>query len=281
HQRRHALNYKVVFQNVGIPTRRYFRAVPLDRWFMKTVLRQADQCLVLSAFAQQTLAREFGVAARVLPPPVSVGDFRAAAAQALAPSPTLLFVGDLDEPRKGARVLCQAFVRLKRHRPDLKLRFVGRASPPTRQALAELPGVSGVNNAIEFEGVGQVASLPAQFNAASVTVLPSVWEAFGLVLVESLAAGTPVVGARHGGVTDIIQGELVGELFDPGNFEQQSLAAESLASAIETVLARGKTPEVIAACQARAASFGWDVQGPAYIDLIEALGRGGLGQGPI
>lgn len=277
-RRRHGLDFRVVFQNVGIPTRRYFRAVPLDRWFMHAVLRQADQCLVLSEFARETLAREFGVTARVLPPPVAVGDFADSGA---APSraPMLLFVGDVDEPRKGARVLCRAFVQLKQHRPDLRLRFVGRASPGTRQALVDLPGVSSVRDSIEFEGVGRVELLPAQYRAAAVTVLPSVWEAFGLVLVESLAAGTPVVGARHGGVTDIIQGELVGELFDPGQFEQQSQAHADLATAIEAVLVRGKTPEVAAACAARAAHFGWAVQGPAYVELVESLVRRPVARG--
>ncbi|RYF40423.1 MAG: hypothetical protein EOO25_12630, partial [Comamonadaceae bacterium] len=76
---RHGLAYKVVFQNVGIPTRRYFRAVPLDRWFMHQVLRRADHCLVLSEFARESLQREFGVAAQVLPPPVVTEGFGAAA----------------------------------------------------------------------------------------------------------------------------------------------------------------------------------------------------------
>ncbi|RYF36745.1 MAG: glycosyltransferase family 1 protein, partial [Comamonadaceae bacterium] len=175
--------------------------------------------------------------------------------------------------RKGARVLCMAFARLKARLPGLQLRFVGRASDGTRDSLLALAGVAPVRDSIEFSGVGNVGSLPAHYHAASVTVLPSVWEAFGLVLVESLAAGTPVVGARHGGITDVVQGALVGELFDPGVFDLQSDAAENLAAALLAVLERGKTPEVQAACRARAEHFSWRNQGPAYLRLVESLAR--------
>lgn len=271
---RWGLHYKVVFQNVGIPTRRYFRAVPLDWWFMRKVLRQADHCLVLSQFARECLQREFGVAAQVLPPPVVTEGFGAFSGEVSAPAhPVVLFVGDVDEPRKGARVLCQAFARLKPRFPGMVLRLVGRVSDGTRAALLALPGVAAVRDSIEFSGVGQVGSLPAQYQGASVTVLPSVWEAFGLVLVESLAAGTPVVGARHGGITDVVDGELVGALFDPGVFALQSDAVEALAAALLAVLERGKTPQVQAACRDRAERFSWRAQGPAYLRLVESLAR--------
>jgi phosphatidyl-myo-inositol alpha-mannosyltransferase len=270
---RHSLSFRVLFQNVGIPTRRYFRAVPLDRWFMRAVLRRADHCLVLSRFAQERLRDEFGRDSQVLPAPVVTRSFHGASPGPLAipgEGPVLLFVGDVDEPRKGARVLCRAFAQLKRTLPSLRLRLVGRAGAATQRSLLGLPDVHAVRDSIEFCGVGAVASLPSHFRAASVTVLPSVWEAFGLVLVESLAAGTPVVGARHGGISDIVQGELVGALFDPGAFSQQSDAVQALADALMRVLQRGKTAEVMAACRARAEVFSWERLGPAYLSLIEA-----------
>lgn len=268
---RHGLRYRVLFQNVGIPVQRYFRAVPLDRWFMRRVVREADQYLVLSRFAQERLREEFAREATVLPAPVVTQPFRTQARVVAEPAggPLVLFAGDADEPRKGVRVLCRAFARIASEVPGLRLRIVGRASEATQRALRSLPDVQSVRHRIEFSGVGAVESLPAHFRAASVTVLPSVWEAFGLVLVESLAAGTPVVGARHGGIPDIIDGEAVGALFDPGAFAEQSDAVEPLAQALAAVLRRGKTPEVIAACRARADLFSWDALGPSYLSLIE------------
>lgn len=264
---RHQLSFRIVFQNVGIPVRRYFTAVPLDRWFMHRVLQEADDCLVLSRFAQERLEQEFGRSAQLLPPPVQVRAFRVDSAKPEGAGPLILFAGDVDEPRKGANVLCRAFAHLRQSMPGLRLRFVGKASAATRRALLAQPGVEDARAGVEFCGVGDVASLPRHYREASVTALPALWEAFGLVLVESLASGTPVVGARHGGISDIVQGDLVGRLFDPGPPAAQSQAVGALAEALREVLERGKSAEVSAACRARAHCFSWDTLGPAYLAL--------------
>lgn len=266
----HGLRYKVAFLSVGIPTRAYFRRVPLDAWFMRKVLAQADRCLVLSRFARDSLRADFGVDAQVLPPPVFTRPFSAEPPRRGA-APLLLYVGDVEEARKGARVLCEAFVLLQARMPGLRLRFTGRAGPARQQELLAVPGMAPLRDRVEFAGVGDVGALPAHFAEASVTVLPAVWEAFGLVLVESLAAGTPVVGAAHGGIPDIVDRPLVGALFEPGPFTVESRAAQALADALLAVLARGKTPEVRAACQARAEDFSWERLGPAYEAVIESL----------
>jgi cytochrome oxidase assembly protein ShyY1 len=75
-----------------------------------------------------------------------------------------------------------------------------------------------------------------------VTLLPAVWEAFGLVLLESLAAGTPVVGAAHAGIVDIVDPAqpALGALFDPGSTGRAADNLDGLVAAIETVLVGGK-----------------------------------------
>jgi phosphatidylinositol alpha-mannosyltransferase len=266
---RWGLTYRVIHQNVGIPVRRYFRSVPLDRWFFETVVKRADEFLVLSGFAQEQLESEFGRRAKVLAPPVRTEAFNDSRPQ-VAESPVVLFAGDAQEPRKGVRALCRAFARLHAQQPQLRLRIAGRADDALRRALLSLPDVAPARDAIEFSGLGRVEDLPAHFREAAVTVLPSVWEAFGLVLVESLAAGTPVVGARHGGIPEVIQGRLTGELFDPGEFAEQTDAVDALAAAMRTVLDRGKGPEVREACRERALDFGWERLGPRYLECIKA-----------
>ncbi|RQP22106.1 glycosyltransferase family 1 protein [Albitalea terrae] len=256
--------YRIVFQAVGIPTRRYFRAVPLDAWFIRRVLREADATVSLSSFARDLLQSDFGCRSLVLPPPVMTHDFSKLEAVVPEGGPIVLFVGDLDEPRKGVRALCMAFDLVKQVHPDAQLVLAGRASDATRQMLLALPRVAAHASSIRFHGVGGVHDLPDLYRQASVTVLPSVWEAFGLVLVESLAAGTPLVGAQHAGIVDIIDSPMVGRMFDPGRFELQTDNIAGLAQAILDVLVQGKTPEVIAACRARAECFSWDALGPAY-----------------
>ena len=259
--------FRIVFMAVGIPTRAYFRAVPLDAWFMATVLREADQVLVLSRFARERLRHDFGRDAQVLPPPVAVEEF--APGQGFAPSlggipkPRILFVGDAAEPRKGAQVLCRAFLRLKTSHPTASLVFSGHTPESRQQELVGHAAYDGVRRDIHFLGVGKVTGLPALYAAASVTVLPAVWEAFGLVLVESLAAGTPVVGARHGGIPDIID-DRVGRMFEPGEFAGQTDNVEGLAAALGDVLAQGKGEALRRACRERASAFSWEALGPAY-----------------
>lgn len=262
---RYQKTWRVVFMAVGIPTARYFRAVPLDRWFMHTVLRHSDHVLALSTFARDTLAADFGVSASIVPPPVLTSQFAQPVTGLQDAGVSLLFVGDVDETRKGARVMCHAFAAIRARHPQARLVFAGRASNATRAALH---AASGASDSIEFLGVGAIGDLPRLYQEASVTVLPAVWEAFGLVLVESLAAGTPVVGARHGGISDIVDSDAVGALFEPGLAGGEATNAAGLADAVLTVLARGKTHAVHAACQARAQAFSWEQVGPYIAHLL-------------
>jgi phosphatidylinositol alpha-mannosyltransferase len=271
---RSGARYKVVVQVAGTPTRRFFRAIPLDAWFFHTAIRKSSATLAVSLFARGFLEREFDCHPLVLPPPVMIeqfSDFAAAEAQATSPGPRILFMGDVDVPRKGARVLCQAFPRIKERHPAAQLLFVGHVSEATRRSLLGEPALAGIGEDVRFLGVGRIEELPAHYASASVTVLPAVWEAFGMVLVESLAAGTPVVGTRHGGIPDIIEGDLIGRLFDPGPFTEQTQNAPDLARALLEVLALGRTPAVVAACRARAERFSWASLGPEYERLLYSV----------
>jgi phosphatidylinositol alpha-mannosyltransferase len=275
--RAHA-RFKVVFHLAGIATRRYFRAVPLDAWFFRTVLREADRLLVVSPFARDCLERDFGRQAAVLPPPVDTTQFTPAATEAPADGssgmtvgPRILFVGDVDEPRKGARVLCTAFARIKEVHSAAELVFSGRASEATRTMLLALPDIVPLRGSVHFLGVGAVEDLAALYRSASVTVLPAVWETFGMALVESLACGTPVVCTRHGGITGLVDTDAVGRMFDPGPFVDSSDNATGLAQAMLEVLASGKSPETTAACRARARQFSWTTLGPQYEAILQEL----------
>lgn len=277
-RQRFGKHYKVVFMSVGIPTRAYFRAVPLDAWFMRKVMREADEVLVLSQFAHDSLRRDFGADSVILPPPVMTDQFVSAPTPSGdSAGPHILFVGDVDEARKGAAALCAAFVAIKATHPAARLAFAGRVSDARRDMLlASLPN-DELRQAISFTGLGQVGDLPKAYQQADVTVLPAVWEAFGLVLVESLAAGTPVVGALHGGIPDIIDSPLVGQCFDPAPFDIETHNIPGLQAAILAVLARGKSEAVRAACQARAHAFSWAALGPVYEQRLLALINAGGG----
>jgi len=279
-RQRSGARYRVVFHSAGILTRRHFRAVPLDAWFFRAVHRWANLTLVVSHAAGAVYRREFGIDPVVLYPPIVVEDFSpkdGAGAPPPCAGPRIVFSGDADDRRKGARTLCRAFALVKARYPQAQLLFAGRAGEATRQALLAEAGQAGTASDVTFLGLGKVEDLPALYQGACVTVLPSVAEAFGIVLAESLAAGTPVVGTRHGGITEIIDNDLVGRLFDPGVHHRQTENFRGLAEAIVAVLDRGKTPEVVAACRAQAQRYSWSVLGPQYERVFLELASRGIG----
>ena len=106
---------------------------------------------------------------------------------------------------------------------------------------------------IEADGVTLVDPVdnPAPLYASAwVSALPSRAEAFGMVVVESLACGTPVVAARDGALPELIDRPEVGELFDG---DDPDVLARALAVALDRSAASNGT--VVAACRARAADF--------------------------
>lgn len=254
--------FRIVYQMTGIPVARYFRSVPIDRWMFRRVVAEVDAVVCLSHFAIDCLRRDFGREGVLIPSPTVTANFEAAERRRPARR-RILFVGDADEPRKGARLLAQAFARLSARHPDLELHLSGRCSEATRQALiALLP--EPLRPALVVHGVGRVEDLPALMASAAVAVNPAMWEALGNVLIEALAAGTPVVGADHAGIPDIINDPRIGRLFAPGADPGVAVNADGLCAALEAALELAARPETAALCRARARDFGWDRLGPRY-----------------
>jgi glycosyltransferase involved in cell wall biosynthesis len=66
---------------------------------------------------------------------------------------------------------------------------------------------------------------------ADIVVVPSLWEeAFGLIVAESMASGTPVIASRIGGIPELIENDVSGHLFEPGNAEELAFKIVKLLS---------------------------------------------------
>ena len=117
----------------------------------------------------------------------------------------ILYVGRID-PLKGIDRLLMAGAHLKRRR-GFKLIIIGGNDhfQPELQRLKRFTQELGIEDLVMFAGRVKQEDLPLYYNAADVVVVPSYHESFGLVALESLACGTPVVATKVGGLENIIK----------------------------------------------------------------------------
>ena len=231
----------------------------------RRAVQGADGLAAISDFARAYLKKRFGMDSQVVPVPVDMDRARITLDEREKP-PVIFCAAVLNDPRKGAAVLMRAFNLLKRKRPEVKVRFAWTAPAAFKASLVAMVDPAWRND-VEF--LETSTDIFKQYAVASVSVLPSLWETQGLVLLEALAAGTPVVGTRSGAIPDLICDSRIGRLFDPGEDTQfEPVNAEGLAEALEQALELSERPETAALCRAHAEQYGWDRLGPVWEALL-------------
>jgi len=134
----------------------------------------------------------------------------------LGPEPLLLYVGRL-QPIKGLETLLDAMSRL----PDATLLIVGgdQDEPENGHAasLRERVSALGLEKRVRFLGAQPQRRLRLFYAAADATVMPSYYESFGMVALEAMACGCPVVASSVGGLTTTIQDGVTGHLVPEGD----------------------------------------------------------------
>lgn len=188
-------------------------SVALKRWIEQRVFARCDRFLVLSKAFGTILHESYGISwsqIRVVPGGVDTHHFaptlpRPDARVALGwPSDRpILFTTRRLVQRMGLDRLLQALVWVKAAVPEVWLAIAGKG--PLRPALEQQAADLGLQNHVQFLGFLPEADLPLAYQAADLTVMPSLsLEGFGLVLLESLAAGTPALCTPVGGMPDIL-----------------------------------------------------------------------------
>jgi phosphatidylinositol alpha-mannosyltransferase len=232
----------VVYSNMGIPTREYLVGARYRLPMHVQLARHAAACTVLSEAAARPFRRYLLRDPEVIPPGIACADLAIDAPR--AERPTIVYSGSPAEPRKRLGLLIDAFRVLREQHPNARLQLAGRREPGF---AIELPA------GVEWVEGDHTPVLARTLASAHVAVLPAVGEAFGLVLAEALAAGTPVVAANAGGPGEFVT-PAVGRLFQPDD-------RDSLVAALEQALELNGTRDVY---RAHARQWDWSVIGPRY-----------------
>jgi glycogen(starch) synthase len=163
---------------------------------------------------------------------------------------------------KGFQVLARAIGLLRHRVPGIRCVIAGRGSYlPELQTQIDIEGVADL---VQLAGFVADDELRAQLHHAGCVVIPSLYEPFGIVALEAMAAGAPTVVARTGGLAEIVEGTGAGLLFEPGNHVE-------LAARIAEVLTH---PNEAADLQKKAAKllaehYTWDAIAHSTLQVYE------------
>jgi glycosyltransferase involved in cell wall biosynthesis len=199
----------------------------LQAHYEKLHVERAHTVLATSRYSAQRAQEFYGLKESpvVVPELIDLQEWRsalAAAQPARAGKLIVLFVGRFYR-RKRVDVLLHAAAVLRRRIPDLEVRIVGNG--PCRAKLRALARELKLENTVVWLGDVSRGMLAEEYNRATVFCLPSVQEGFGIVLLEAMAAGKPIVAARAGAIPETAPHAV---LVDPDNPEALAAGIESL-----------------------------------------------------
>jgi phosphatidylinositol alpha-mannosyltransferase len=253
--------HRTVFQDLGIPVKDWWWDKP-DRRARIDVVRRVDVYGCMSKYVLGVLERDHGRRGALIPGGVRLDEFQPAPQR--TPRPTVLYSGTLAEPRKGIGTLLSAVAIVSKTQPDIQLWLSGPGDPGPLLAAAPVEATKRTE-VLELRHPNRQAE---RYGRAWVTALPSTNEAFGLVLVESLACGTPIVVADDSAPPEMVRPG-TGAISRPGD-------PESLAEALLRGLELAQQPTTAGRCRAVAEGYDWDT---ALAPALELLYRGDAASG--
>jgi len=190
-------------------------------------LRRLHGRIAATEGARRFIAPFFPEEIRVIHEGVNTDRFKPGVAPEECGAGRILFVGRLDA-RKGLSVLLRALPLVRASLPYVQLLIVG--SGPMEPEARQLTARTGLRDAVTFLGTVPGSSLPGYYTSADVFCAPTLGgEAFGLVLLEAMASGTPVVASDITGYNEVVTHGETGLLCPPGN---PTALAEALVQAL-------------------------------------------------
>ncbi len=257
------------FHSAMVRSRALHAAHPL----LRPSLEKIRGRIAVSEDARATVQRHLGGEAFIIPNGVYVDDFRRASRRpqwaGTASGPTLAFLGRVDEPRKGLQVALAALPAVLQAHPGARLLVAGpgdasdllKAADPVAAAAVEVLGTVSDNDKA------------ALLHSVDAYVAPHLGgESFGIVLVEAMAAGAPVVASDLPAFAAVLDGGRTGILFDTGS-------PQALSRAVLGLLADdGRREALRAAGSTRARVFDWGVVADRIMAVYETVIAGAEGE---
>ena len=193
--------------------------------------RRADVVIAPSRYSADVARREYGVGAgtiAVVPEPIELERWAAlfaAAAPLPRAGPTILCVARM-YPRKHIGDLLEAAALLRDRIPGARVRIVGKG--PEWEHVVRLHAALGLGQTVTLLGDVSRERLAEEYVSANLFCLPSVQESLGIVLLEAMAAGLPVVACRAAAIPEVVEDGVTGVLAPPRDPAGLAAALEAL-----------------------------------------------------
>ncbi len=255
----------VVYSHMGVPDRADLVWRRRRLRLVEAATRGADATVALSSTAAAGFERALALTPRIISPGVDLATFVPAAARSARPM--VLCAADPTTPRKRVQLLIGAVGRLNAAGREVQLVLSRPRDPRVASDLARIA------DWIELRDLDDRRVLAAACGEAWVGALPSLGEAFGLVLAEALACGTPVVAAEDGGMTEIVDDPGLGRLVALGSALEGEEQETALAEGLVDGLALAGDPSTAERCRRSAERFSVQRTVDAYEQLYRELLR--------
>lgn len=244
----------------------FYRPTLLGRPMLKRALKNVSRLEVPSTYINDELKSQLNLLGTLIPMPVNMDEFTPDSGKTMDP-PRILCTSSFLDLRKRVHLLVQAFDLLLKKVPSAILQLSGHGTKEQAAGLLNLVRPE-TRRSIEILSTGRLRDMPALYRQASITALPSLREAFGMVLIESLASGTPVVGTRSGAIPEVIDDPEVGVMFEETGGPQE------LCEALFRGLELARDPRTVMRCRAYSERYSWNTLGPRYEELyMDVLNR--------